>query len=174
MLSILNLLGDYFSQRDFGGVIPYLAIKWRLGNDRIRGTDGHGDQEMEDEECANPSYSLYLAGKTSLESGDLDAAIKHFESSVAQDPHFKALELLGESWLRKGEPKRAIVPLAAATTLNAQVRAPSLRAEALLALGNDLDAHRMALLALDRDPNNKRARTVLEITDMAHKKWSDE
>jgi hypothetical protein len=76
--------------------------------------------------------------------------------------------------LKKGEPKRAIIPLAAATTLNTQVRAPSLLAEALLALGNELDAHRIALFALDREPNNKRARFVFERTNAAYKKWSGE
>jgi tetratricopeptide (TPR) repeat protein len=129
---------------------------------------------MNDEESPNLSNRLYLAGRASLESGDLDAAIKQFESSIAQDPHFKTLELLGEAWLRKGEPKRAIVPLAAATTLNKQVRAPSLLAEALLALGNELDAHHIASCALDRDPNNKKARFIFEITDAAYKKWSGE
>jgi hypothetical protein len=62
--------------------------------------------------------------------------------------------------------------LAAATTLNAQVRAPSLLAEAFLALGDELAAHRIARLALDRDPNNKRARNVFEATEAAYLRWS--
>jgi tetratricopeptide (TPR) repeat protein len=127
---------------------------------------------MKDEQSSNLAHSLYLAGKASLASGDLDDAIKQLDASITEDPHFKTLELLGDAWLRKGEPKKAIIPLAAATTLNAQVRAPSLLAEALLALGNELDAHRMAELALDREPNNKKARSVLEITNAAYIKWS--
>jgi hypothetical protein len=43
---------------------------------------------MNDEEYSNLSNSLYRAGRASLESGDLDAAIKQFELSIAQDPHF--------------------------------------------------------------------------------------
>ena len=52
----------------------------------------------------------------------------------------------------KGEPRRAIVPLAAATTLNEQVRAPSLLAEAFLALGQHVEAYEIATMALQRDP----------------------
>ena len=129
---------------------------------------------MKDEQSSNQAHNLYLAGRASLALGDLDDAIDKLGASIAKDPHFKTLELLGEAWWRKGEPKKAIIPLAAATTLNSQVRAPSLLAESLLAVGNELDAHRMAQLALDRDPNNKKARSVLEITNAAYKKWNGE
>jgi tetratricopeptide (TPR) repeat protein len=117
---------------------------------------------------ARQSYEL---GRRALESGDLAAAIAHLEASVSAFPHFKALELLGEAWLKKGEPQRAVVPLAAATTLNAQVRAPSLLAEALLARGDALEAHRIAQLALQRDPNNRKARAVLDATAEAYEAW---
>jgi tetratricopeptide (TPR) repeat protein len=127
---------------------------------------------MTDEEAVDMARELYEAGRAALVAGDLDTAIAHLHESIAEYPHFKALELLGEAWLRKGEPRQAIVPLAAATTLNAQVRAPSLLAEALLALGDQLEAHRVARLALDRDPNNKKARAVIEATGEAYKAWS--
>jgi hypothetical protein len=90
------------------------------------------------------------------------------EVSIAEAPHFKALELLGEAWLAKGEPARAIVPLAAATTLNRQVRAPSLLAEAFLALGERSEAHRIAHMALRREAHNKKAWAVLQATAAAH------
>ena len=88
--------------------------------------------------------------------------------SIAEAPHFKTLELLGEAWLAKGEPAKAIVPLAAATTLNRQVRAPSLLAEAFLALGERPEAHRIAHMALRREAHNKKARAVLQGTSEAH------
>ena len=53
-------------------------------------------------------------------------------------------------------------PLAAATTLNRGVRAPSLLAEAFLRNQKFYDAEDFAKLALQRDPRNKRARDVLE------------
>ena len=113
----------------------------------------------------------YEAARAALAGGDVEAAIADLEVSVAEHPHFKALELLGEAWLRSGDPRRAIVPLAAATTLNGQVRAPALLAEALHALGDELEAHRVARLALDRDANNQKAWAVLEATTPAYDAW---
>ncbi len=114
----------------------------------------------------------YEAVRGMLKAGDFAGAIAQLEASVAEYPHFKALELLGEAWLRSGNPGRAVVPLAAATTLNMQVRAPSLLAEAFLALGQELDAHRIVQLALDRSPHNRKARTVLELTEPAYRRWT--
>lgn len=115
----------------------------------------------------------YFEGRALLEAGDLDGAIDQLEFSEAGYPHFKALELLGEAWLRKGQPARAVVPLAAATTLNRQVRAPAPLAEALLALGEEVRAHEIAELVLQRDSNSKKARVVLEATEPAYRRWSE-
>ena len=120
---------------------------------------------------ANAALVAYQAGRTKLDAGDLDGAISLLEESVAANPHFKTLELLGEAFVRAGRPLRAIVPLAAATTLNDQVRAPSLLAEALQATGDVIDAHRIALLALKRDPHNRKARSVHDATREAYDKW---
>jgi len=57
---------------------------------------------------------------------------------------------------------------AAATTLNRQVRAPSLLAEAFLALGERPEAHRIAHMALRREAHNKKAWAVLQATSEAH------
>ena len=127
---------------------------------------------MSEASQADRALEAYEAGRDAFAAGDLDAAIEHLQASTDAHPHFKALELLGEAWLRKGEPVRAIVPLAAATALNAQVRAPALLAEALLALGDELEAHRMAKIALDRDPHNKKACAVLEATTPAFESWN--
>ena len=122
----------------------------------------------------NPSSQAYQRGRLLLESGDLAAAIVELEASVASNPHFKSLELLGEAWLLSGQPARAIVPLAAATTLNAQVRAPSLLAEAFLALGEMIEAHEIAKVALQRDAHNKKAKAVFAATEEAYRAWADQ
>jgi hypothetical protein len=83
-------------------------------------------------------------------------------------PHFKSLELLGEAFMRSGDPQRAIVPLAAAANLNAQVRAPSLLVEALLSVGDRLKAHEIAKLALSREPSSRRVKTFFEKTKADH------
>ena len=116
----------------------------------------------------------YERGRAKMAAGDLPGAIAEFEAAVDAHPHFKSLELLGEAWLRHGNAVRAIVPLAAATTLNAQVRAPALLAEALLASGDPIKAYEVAKLALDRDPHNRRARTVLDAAESAYRQWDSQ
>ena len=74
---------------------------------------------------------LYEAGRLQMAAGAFEEAVALFLQSVTLNPHFKALELLGECRLRLQQWKEAIIPLAAATTLNRQSRAPSLLAEAL-------------------------------------------
>ncbi len=69
---------------------------------------------------------LYEAGRAHMAAGELEAAHTALRLSAEANPHFKALELLGECLLKLGRPKEAIVPLAAASALNAGVRAPSL------------------------------------------------
>lgn len=123
-------------------------------------------------EPSDQALAEYERGRSLLAAGDLPAAIACLEASVTAYPHFKALELLGEAWLRSGDPLRAIAPLAAATTLNGQVRAPSLLAEALLAAGDQVKAHEIATLALDRDPNNRKARAVFDATDAVYRQRS--
>jgi len=127
---------------------------------------------MADEEPDDMARELYEAGRAALQANDLETAIRQLEESIAQYPHFRALELLGEAWLKKGEPQKALVPLAAAATLNGQVRAPSLLAEALLALGNEVEAYRIAQLALSRDASNKKAQAVADATRAAHQAWT--
>jgi predicted Zn-dependent protease len=126
---------------------------------------------MSDSERA---YELYESGREALAADRLEDAIRTLEESAELDPHFKTLELLGEAWLRKGVPQSSVVPLAAATTLNDQARAPSLLAEAFAALGQDLEAHRIAKVALTRDSRNRRAKAVFDATLEAYRKWSGE
>jgi predicted Zn-dependent protease len=128
------------------------------------------------EDPAAAAFELYQAGRDAMKRGDTDAAVRCLTGSLDVDPspvpHFKTLELLGEAWLSRGEPRRAIVPLAAATLLNPQVRAPSLLAEAFLAAGDRVRAHRAAIEALSRHAGNKRAIEVADATRAAFDEWT--
>ena len=107
------------------------------------------------------ALQLYDAARARMDAGALEEAIELFQRSIDLRPHFKTLELLGECAVRLGRLREAIVPLAAATALNSQSRAPSLLAEVFERLGNHDEAAGMAQLAIERDSNNKRAQAVL-------------
>lgn len=104
---------------------------------------------------------LYQAGRDAMEHGELERAIELFRRSAAVYPHFKALELWGECHLRREEWTAAIVPLAAAATLNPQPRAPALLARALQRAGDPRRAREAARLALSRSPTNRLALEIL-------------
>lgn len=112
----------------------------------------------------NDALHLYEEGRRLMAAGSLEAAAGVLRESAALDPHFKTLELLGECLLALDRPAEAIVPLAAATALNAQVRAPALLAQALFRHGDLTRAWRIAQLALQRDPANRMAREIAEKT----------
>ena len=109
------------------------------------------------------ALTLYNEGRAALELGDFARAIELLERSAALAPHFKTLEILGETLLKSGDPLAAVTPLAAATALNDQVRAPSLLAEAFLRIGELEDARKFAERVVTRDPGNRRALSVLEV-----------
>jgi tetratricopeptide (TPR) repeat protein len=108
------------------------------------------------------SHKLYEMARNAATP---EEAIALYQRSADIFPHFKTLELLGELLLKTGKPKEAIVPLAAATTLNKQVRAPSLLAEALLMIGERQKARDVARLALKRDQRNKKAIEIIGETE---------
>ena len=93
-------------------------------------------------------------------AGRFEEAAGLLTQSIAAWPHFKSLELLGECLIKIGRLQEAIVPLAAATALNAGVRAPALLAEVFLQLDQREDAERAAEIASTRHPANKTARKV--------------
>jgi tetratricopeptide (TPR) repeat protein len=109
---------------------------------------------------------LYHQGRIAMEAGALEEAVVRFRESMAEWPHFKTLELLGECLLRLKRPREAIVPLAASTALNRQARAPALLGRAFLELGTYRDAFDQAEEALRRAPGNKLA---LEIRQAARR-----
>jgi len=108
-----------------------------------------------------------------MEGGNFEQAAVLLAESAKLDPHFKTLEVLGESLLHLGRTNEALVPLAAATVLNRQGRAPSLLAKALLALGDPVKAHELAHLALQRAPGNKLAGSILEATRDAYNRQQE-
>ena len=97
-----------------------------------------------------------------MEDGSYEQATELFHQSAAESPHFKTYDLLGECHVHLKRLTEAIPFLAAATTLNRGVRAPSLLAEAWLALGRHVEAAEAAGIALSRDPQNKVALRVRE------------
>jgi tetratricopeptide (TPR) repeat protein len=115
-----------------------------------------------DERGRSPSAQRYERARALMDSGSLTQAVDLFLASAADRPHHKTYELLGECYLRLERFPLAVLYLAAATTLNPQVRAPSLLAEAWLAFGDTQRALEATAVALVRDPKNKRALAVRE------------
>jgi tetratricopeptide (TPR) repeat protein len=101
-----------------------------------------------------------------MASGSFEDAARVFRESIAADPHFKALELLGECLIKLDRPREAIVPLAAASALNSQVRAPAMLAEALLRCGEFGKAGEFATRVLALAPNNKTAKRVMSVPEV--------
>jgi tetratricopeptide (TPR) repeat protein len=104
------------------------------------------------------SQNLYQKARQIMDEGNLEDAIVLFERSISHYPHFKSLELLGECFYRLNRFPQAIVPLAAATSLNKAVRAPALLAEVFIKLKDFHKAVEIAEVALSRDPNNRKAK----------------
>ena len=97
--------------------------------------------------------------------GEIEEAASLFEQSNHLSPHFKSLELQGECLMSLGRWQEAVIALAAATSLNAGVRAPALLAGALLRLGDYHQALAVAEVALDRDGNNRAALAAKEVAE---------
>lgn len=106
------------------------------------------------------SFSLYEEGREAMGRSDFKGAYDLFQKSIAIYPHFKTLELLGECCLKLGLVRESIVPLAAASTLNKGIRAPSLLAEAFLRIDEHANAGAMAEMVLSRSPHNRKALSV--------------
>ena len=117
-------------------------------------------KEPFDERGQSPSTQRYNRARELMTEGAIDHAVEMFLRSVADCPHYKAYELLGECYMRLERFPLAILYLAAASTLNRGGRAPSLLAEAWLAFGDTARALEAAEVALGREPKNKRALAV--------------
>jgi tetratricopeptide (TPR) repeat protein len=109
------------------------------------------------------SSKLYNQARVLMTEKKLDEAAEMFQQSISLAPHFKSLELLGECFILLNRIKEAVVPLAAAVTLNRGVRAAALLAEVFLKLEDYGKAKDLAETALRRDANNKTALNVMKI-----------
>ena len=116
-------------------------------------------------ELSRPASSrLVHRGQQQADRGDLAAAAKTLQRAVELDPQPAALELLGDLWMKLNQPERAIIPLAAAVTLDRKGGAAATLAHVFMRLRREREAHAMAALALDRRPGDRRALEVLEAT----------
>ena len=97
-----------------------------------------------------------------MDNGLVAEATELFLRSASANPHFKTYELLGECYMRQQLHELAIPYLAAATTLNRGVSAPSLLAETCLEIGKLDWAKEACEIALARDSNNKSAHSIRE------------
>lgn len=97
-----------------------------------------------------------------MDERKFEEAVRLFQRSNEILPHFKTLELQGECLIRVGRPVEAIVPLAAAASLNKGVRAVSLLAQTFLDLGDREKSFEWAQEALKRDAKNRQARKIIE------------
>ena len=99
-----------------------------------------------------------------MERDDYLEAAKLLEISAQASPHFKTLELLGECWLKNGDPHGAILPLAASIGFDRNVsRACYLLGRAFAELGDKDEAILHLKRALAKQPDFKQARILLEV-----------
>lgn len=113
------------------------------------------------ESAISSSSELFDQARDLMDEGNVETAIELFQSSLDLYPHFKTLELLGECFVSLNRLRESIVPLAAASTLNDGVRAPSILANVFLKLGDRDAARSIAAIALSRDPDNRKAKAVM-------------
>jgi tetratricopeptide (TPR) repeat protein len=122
-------------------------------------------QEPFDERGRSPADQRYEEARRLMDEQDFEQAAALFQQAAVESPHFKTYELLGECYMKLERFTEAIPWLAAATTLNRGVRAPSLLAEVWLALGSPSEALEAAEVALAHDPKNKSALRVREAAE---------
>ena len=109
------------------------------------------------------AQDLYYKGREALDAGEFSKALDLFNRSIENNIHYKTLELIGNAYIKLEEYSKAIIPLAAATSLNDGPKAPSLLAEAYLNLGEIDNATRMANKSLNRLQNYGPAKKIIEL-----------
>jgi tetratricopeptide (TPR) repeat protein len=88
---------------------------------------------LNDEDC-DESRILFEKARDEMDAANYEKAIELFERSNRLKWNYKTCLLLGDCLMRLQRVQEAIVPLAAATSLNGQGIAPTLLAEAFLAI----------------------------------------
>jgi tetratricopeptide (TPR) repeat protein len=131
-----------------------------MSGDRLNNEDLFQTNEL-----SRPASSrLVRKAQQQIAAGDLAPATKTLQRAIDLDPHPAALELLGDLWMKLQQPERAIIPLAAAVTLDPKGGAASALAHVFMRLRREREAHAMAMLALHRRPGDRSALEVLEAT----------
>lgn len=108
------------------------------------------------------SRQLYDEACEKIHAGDFADAIQLFRRSLELEVNYKSLLHLGRCYLELGQYREAIVPLAAATTLNGQGIAPYNLAIVMQNLGDLNFALKLSELAVARQPDLRRARILME------------
>lgn len=98
------------------------------------------------------SLELFRLALDELLPDNLDGAISALEESALLIPHHRTLLELGRLYLKRGERTKAMIALAAASTLNKQPIAPIMLAEIYCELGDYNKAKSLADEALDHNP----------------------
>jgi tetratricopeptide (TPR) repeat protein len=113
---------------------------------------------MRDEEATR----LYQLGRDAFEQGRIAEAVDLFRASASLSPHFKTLELLGESLVRLDRTAEGAIYLAAAAGFAPkQARPRFLLAEVLVRRGATRDARAQLLEALRINPRYRSASELL-------------
>lgn len=95
---------------------------------------------------------VYQRARQLFDQGHIREALPLFAEAARAAPHHKSYELLGECLLREGRPAEAVLPLAAACTLNRGARPRVLLARASLQIGSVDKARSWLTEALDHHP----------------------
>lgn len=116
-------------------------------------------------ELSRPASSrLVHKAQQMSERGEYAAAVKVLQRAVDLDPQPAALQLMGDLWMKLNQPERAIIPLAAAATLDPKGGAAAALAHVFLRLRREPEALAMAKVALARRPGDRQALEVIEAT----------
>lgn len=99
----------------------------------------------------------YDCGKQLYEQGKYHEAILQFQQALERTFHYKTYERIGMCYMALNDPGKAIEPLLAATSLNRQIGAPYLCAEAFVALGEFTYADMLLELVLSREPRHRKS-----------------
>lgn len=116
-------------------------------------------------ELSRPAASqLALKAAQQATRGELGAAAKSLQRAIDLDPRPATLEQLGDVWMKLNQPERAIVPFAAAATLDPKGGAAASLAFAFMRLRRHKEALTLANQVLKKRPGDRVALEVVQAT----------
>lgn len=124
---------------------------------------------LNDVDC-DESRIIFELARDEMDTANYGKAIELFEKSNRLKPNYKTCLLLGDCLMRVQRFQDAIIPLAAATTLNRQGIAPTLLAEVFLAIDDPSRAWEYVQIALERQSHFKRAQQLAPIARDANER----